>query len=192
MTTQPYRCGKISEAESVSRPTRLLTTTYPHRRRITMADVDTSTLALRERIRSNVAYEPMSGCWIWMGAVTEQGYGRAVTSKATPKIQTAHRLSWHAFHGAIPNGACVLHKCDTTSCVNPWHLFLGSNKDNTADMIAKGRHPMRGRERAVFCIRGHEQTEANSCHYTRRNGRAGRNCRPCKLESKRRLRIARA
>jgi hypothetical protein len=53
----------------------------------------------------------------------------------------AHRVAWIAFKGPIPPGLFVLHKCDVRSCVNPDHLFLGSNYDNVADMVAKGRHP---------------------------------------------------
>ncbi len=76
-----------------------------------------------------------SECWFWMGALDTGGYGlmqSTISSKA-------HRISWTLFHGNIPKDKKVLHKCDNRNCVNPDHLFLGSQYDNVHDMIAKGR-----------------------------------------------------
>lgn len=65
-----------------------------------------------------------------------KGYGRI---QMNGKKHFAHRASWRAFHGEIPDGLFVLHKCDVRCCVNPEHLFLGTNSDNMLDAYAKGR-----------------------------------------------------
>jgi hypothetical protein len=80
--------------------------------------------------------EPNTGCWLWLGATSRGGYGAA---KRNQKQWAAHRLMWTLQRGPIPEGLNVLHRCDTPLCVNPDHLFLGTNADNTADMRQKGR-----------------------------------------------------
>jgi hypothetical protein len=90
-----------------------------------------------ERFWAKVDVRGPDQCWEWTGSVNEHGYGKlAIKSKVGAK---AHRLSWEINCGPIPDGACVLHKCDNPPCVNPSHLFLGTKKDNTHDMRAKGR-----------------------------------------------------
>ena len=85
---------------------------------------------------------PETGCWLWFGYVGADGYGRIATTRGEPPALT-HRASYEASVGSIPSGFQVLHRCDVPSCVNPAHLFLGSQQDNMDDMIAKGRaeHP---------------------------------------------------
>lgn len=77
-----------------------------------------------------------SGCWWWLGALTEKGYGIAALAGSHVR---AHRLSWLLHRGPIPNGILVCHHCDTPCCVNPDHLFLGTHQDNVRDMDMKGR-----------------------------------------------------
>ena len=78
-------------------------------------------------------------CWLWQKSKTKQGYGQTTYKK---KRMYTHRVSWTIHNGEIPDGAQVLHKCDTPPCVNPDHLFLGTNRDNVDDKIAKGRVPL--------------------------------------------------
>lgn len=76
-----------------------------------------------------------SDCWYWTGSVNRLGYGVFVALNETK----AHRVAYKLFHGSIPNGMFVLHKCDTRCCVNPSHLMLGTQTDNMRDMAKKGR-----------------------------------------------------
>jgi hypothetical protein len=80
---------------------------------------------------------PEAGCWLWVGTTT-RGYGRI---RAFGSTQRAHRVSWLIHRGPIPSGIGVCHRCDTPSCVNPDHLFLGDQRDNLRDMVRKGRCP---------------------------------------------------
>lgn len=77
-----------------------------------------------------------NGCWHWRGRINNLGYGDIYHNK---KHYKAHRLFWELHKDEIPEGIFVLHKCDVRDCVNPDHLFLGTQQDNVADMIAKGR-----------------------------------------------------
>lgn len=85
----------------------------------------------------------ITGCWIWIGSKDKDGYGR-ICGRTNYKHwnMKAHRVSYEYFIGQI-NGLQVLHKCDNPSCINPNHLFLGTQQENIADMMRKGRHVAR-------------------------------------------------
>lgn len=92
---------------------------------------------LKERFDSKWMPEPFSGCWIWTAATNRQGYG---LFHVGTKHTAAARVSWELYNGEIPLGKYVCHKCDIPICVNPNHLFIGTQTDNMRDMSAKGRY----------------------------------------------------
>ena len=130
-----------------------------------------------------------SGCIEWTGAKTATGYGRA---HAGGKHWLAHRLFYTVYRGEIPKGMYVCHSCDVPSCVNPEHLFLGTQADNLRDMDAKGRrnsNPANGikaaalmRKSKTHCKHGHEYVSSN-VYIAPDNSRA---CLQCKAEAKQR------
>lgn len=83
--------------------------------------------------------EPDSGCHIWNGSRCSGGYGNLKIGGKKGRAVASHRISWEIHRGPVPKGLCVLHRCDVKACVNPEHLFLGTQDDNMADMKRKGR-----------------------------------------------------
>lgn len=100
-------------------------------------------VTLAQRIEEMSIPEPNSGCWLWLRSTLPSGYGNIGIDG---KVWRAHRASWLAYRGEI-GMLHVLHRCDNPCCVNPDHLFLGTQSDNMRDMFSKSRqnrNPPRG------------------------------------------------
>lgn len=95
-------------------------------------------------------------CVLWSRTLNNKGYGKL---SYQGRIWYAHRLAYALNVGPIPSGAKVCHRCDTSACINPAHLFLGTQKDNLQDMARKGRH---WQQQKTHCPKGHEYTPENT------------------------------
>ena len=89
---------------------------------------------IRQRFEAKFVCGNLQECWVWIAYKYPNGYGYFSGLEGY-----AHRASYVLYKGPIPKGKYVLHHCDNPSCVNPSHLFLGSQTDNMQDMIRKGR-----------------------------------------------------
>ena len=121
-----------------------------------------------ERFMSKTHYVTASGCLEWTDAPNNEGYG-SLSIKG--KKVKAHRWAYQHAYGEIPEGLCVLHKCDNRICVNPAHLWLGTRDDNNKDRARKGRsRPANSLK--THCLRGHKLPD-----YRRADGK--RYCLEC-------------
>ena len=87
-------------------------------------------------ITTNVFMDGVSGCWIWKKAIRKDGYGITWYNGTTDYV---HRVSYRIFKNEFDPNLIVRHTCDNPSCCNPEHLLLGSDQDNSTDMVNRGR-----------------------------------------------------
>lgn len=120
-------------------------------------DPEPSEVSIRQ-IEERSTPEPNTGCWLWTGSVSTTGYGRLSVRTIWRK---AHRVSWIVHHGPIAKGLRVCHKCDQPLCVNPAHLFVGTQGDNMRDRDRKGRQmKAQGHYRSMFTVEEIRQIRA--------------------------------
>jgi hypothetical protein len=109
------------------------------------------------------------GCWPWAGHVGARGYGRIIDGDKTLR---AHRIAYSLLVGPVNPGQVVCHHCDNPKCVNPAHLFVGTQLDNIRDRCEKGRTKVPLTTKDV-CKRGHARTPDNLY---------GKDCKQCVVE----------
>lgn len=123
--------------------------------------------------------EPPSGCWLWLGNTTRNGYGQiSMGGRKTQRMHMTHRLVWELLVGEIPTGLELDHLCRQRSCCNPAHLEPVTRREN----LVRGKTIIADAVGRTHCIHGHEFTPENT--YLDRRGKRG--CRECRAASCRR------
>lgn len=143
---------------------------------------------VRERLEAKFEPEPMSGCWLWLGALSPSASGKWPYGivRGARKMEMAHRVSYELHRGAIPVGLVLDHLCRNTLCVNPAHLEPVTRKENTKRGLVS--EVTKARNAAItHCPQGHPYAGEN---LYLKNG-IGRECRQCVRDSGARYRAKR-
>jgi hypothetical protein len=133
--------GSIPENKDVKRKCKNRSCVNPEHLFLADKTNVSDTRDLKTRFFENV--KKTKGCWLWSGNLNTDGYGVLTVKNKKPKQQKAHRLSYEIHKGKIPKGLIICHKCNNPSCVNPKHLYAGTHKQNSRDMVVSG-HSQRG------------------------------------------------
>ena len=123
-------------------------------------------LSLLDRLLNKIKINQYTNCWEWIGSTNNIGYGFIRDGKG---MRTAHRVSYEEHIGAIPKNMCVCHTCDNPKCINPDHLWLGTRKQNTQDMIDKKRHRIFGSVPGMPGLRKGKKQHRTVCIYCNRD-----------------------
>lgn len=99
---------------------------------------------LKQRLLSNIVVDVETGCWNWLKYKDKNGYGHM---KVLGKSELVHRMAYQELVGELPSHMFVCPKCDNPSCLNPDHLFIGTNQDNINDKVAKNRQSKIGQQK---------------------------------------------
>lgn len=128
---------------------------------------------LRERFWARVDKRGPDECWPWLGgkASTNSAYGRMSISHSVAR--PAHQIAWEMANGQpFPSGKVGCHSCDNPNCVNPAHIWPGTQAENIRDCVAKGRHASKPQS---HCQRGHQLDPDNRIPMAG----GGSRCRAC-------------
>ena len=117
-------------------------------------------IPIEQRLLNNIYKNPKNGCWEWIGNKMKSGHGRI---GYRDKVYLTHRLSYEIHIGYIPDNMNVCHRCDNPPCINPEHLFLGTQLDNIQDCVSKKRNyiipPMGGEKNPLAKLTNNEADE---------------------------------
>lgn len=144
--------------------------------------VEVTESAAIERFWAKVDIRGDGECWEWTASKSTYGYGRFTVNR---KGRPATRIAWELFHKKpFPEGMLACHTCDNPGCVNPHHIWPGTQSDNINDCVAKGRHKSLPKE---YCKRGHKMSDANRLPSNKSQ------CRECaRNRTRREMRLIRA
>lgn len=130
-----------------------------------------------DRILTKIHFEPNTGCWLWDGSVTHNGYGifsRQFGDKTSSTV--IHRMTYRWYKGEIPEDLELDHLCQVRCCANPEHMEPVTNKENFDRSMKRGKIV----QAWLKCEKGHHLTEGNICYYTIKNsGKIKKRCREC-------------
>lgn len=130
--------------------------------------------AVRERLHARITGEPNSGCWLWLGPMLPNGYGKAQVKQ---KSYWVHRLFYQMYKGEVHAGRELDHLCRVRLCVNPAHLEPVTRREN----VRRGISQFAAKMNSTHCVNGHEFSNEN----TMRKPDGRRECRTCRLARRR-------